>query len=76
MSFADMAATMSRVMGQKSNQVLALDTPLSYDQDNEMIWGDEGPNKELIYLRADGTSVRRQSLTSNHITRYSTTYVI
>lgn len=73
---ADMAATMSHAVGQKSNQVLALDTPLSYDQDNEMIWSDEGPNKELIYLRADGTSVRRQSLITNATIRYSTTYVI
>lgn len=66
---------MSRVTGQKSNQVLALDTPLAYDQDNEMIWGDEGSNKELIYLHADGSSVRRQSLTNYNVIRYATSYV-
>jgi hypothetical protein len=65
---------MSGNSGHKSNQVLALDTPLSYDPDNEMIWGDESSNKELVYLRADGTSVRRQSLLTGHITRFNTSY--
>jgi len=65
---------MSRGTGHKSNQVLALDTPLSYDPDNEMIWGDESSNKELIFLRADGTSVRRQSLTTRQTTKFATSY--
>jgi hypothetical protein len=63
---------MSRHSGHKSNQVLALDTPLSYDPDKEMIFGDESSNNELIFLKADGTSVRRQSATTGQTTRFNT----
>lgn len=67
---------MSHATGHKSNQVLAVDTPLSYDPDKEMIFGDESSNNELIYLRADGTSVRRQSASTGQTTRFNTAYDI
>lgn len=54
--------------------LIYLKPSFEYDADNELVWIDETSNQELVYLKSDGTSVRRQSILDLKIKLYSTKY--